>query len=472
MTGPARRTLLDQANEGAVRVLSDCLGLSRGDAVAIFWDESTAPCVAALTDAADQLGIELIDRFLSIEEQRLASLTASIGRADQVAIDRARAVLICVASGTETIGYRKALVHASVDVSRYVGMIPGATLEVLGHAVNIDYDEVQDRCDDLAVALLLGNEAVLTTVDASGQGRAYELRLGLGLLRRSPITSTGIIEPDTWGNLPGGETFIAPVEGTACGEFLLNGSFTGHVLADDQPLVLRFDGGHLVGVDGVGLGRDAFDLLIDWPRCARCVDPLSLAELGIGVNTNIDELRGNPLFDEKMARTAHIAVGDNSIYGGRLHSHMHEDFITRRPSLRIDGKPILADGEFVFDEADWREDMAWVERAGQTLGGETCDERLIGKRPLQAGTDRKGRLSVMREVGAKRKCIYTVGTPELSRTLARLWETLPPPPETISLRRLAERWQAVAGDTPPYVVRGLLAVLMRHELVGVDIPED
>ena len=46
MTGPARRTLLDQANEGAVRVLSDCLGLSRGDAVAIFWDESTAACVA------------------------------------------------------------------------------------------------------------------------------------------------------------------------------------------------------------------------------------------------------------------------------------------------------------------------------------------------------------------------------------------------------------------------------------------
>jgi leucyl aminopeptidase (aminopeptidase T) len=472
VTGPARRTLLDQANQGAVRVLSDCLGLSRGDAVAIFWDESTAPCVAALMQAADELGLTLIDRFLSIEEQRRASAAKAISRIDQAAVDQARAVLICVAADPGATGFRKALVHAAVDVSRYVGMIPGATLEILGHAVNIDYDEVQDRCDDLAVAMLLGNEAVLTTRDALGRGRACELRLGLGLLRRSPITSTGIIEPDTWGNLPGGETFIAPVEGTATGEFLLNGAFTGHVLGDDRPLVLRFDAGELVGVDGVGPGRDAFDRLIDWPRCAAQAPPLSLAELGIGVNAGIDGLTGNPLFDEKMAGTAHIAVGDNSIFGGALLSHLHQDFITRRPSLAIDGHPILADGELVLDEADWREDLAWVERMGTALGGGRVDDRLVGRRPLHAGADHKGRLAVRREVGAKRKCIYTVGTLELSRMLARFWNILPPLPETISLRRLAERWQTESGETRPHVVKGLLAVLIHHELVGVDLPED
>ena len=96
------------------------------------------------------------------------------------------------------------------------------------------------------------------------------------------------------------------------------------MLADDQPLVLHFDAGQLVDADGVGPGRDAFNQLIDWPRSSQQIPPLSLAELGIGVNTNIEELRGNPLFDETMARTAHIAVGDNSIYGGQLQSHMHE----------------------------------------------------------------------------------------------------------------------------------------------------
>jgi leucyl aminopeptidase (aminopeptidase T) len=464
--------LLDQASEGAARVLSDCLSLSRGDAVAIFWDESTAACVAVLTEAADELGIELIDRFLSIEEQRRASVARAISRADQEAIDRARAVLICVAPDTDTIAYRKALVNASVDVSRYVGMIPGATLEVLGHAVNIDYYEVQDRCDDLAVAMLLGSEAVLTTVDVAGHGRKHELRLGLGLLGRSPITSTGIIESDTWGNLPGGETFIAPVEGTATGEYLLNGSFTGHVLRDDQPLVLRFDAGRLVGVDGVGRGREAFDRLVDWPNCATQQPPLSLAELGVGVNTSIDELTGNPLFDEKMARTVHIAVGDNSIYGGELHSHMHQDFVTRRPSLHIDGQPILTDGAFVFDEHHWREDISRVETMGAALGGSGTDDRLIAKRPLQASADRLGRLAVRRDVGAKRKCIYTVGNTEVSRMLARFYECLPPQPESISLRRLADRWQCAGGDPRLHVVKGLIAVLIRHELVGVSRPED
>ena len=262
------------------------------------------------------------------------------------------------------------------------------------------------------------------------------------------------------------------MEGTATGEYLLNGSFTGHVLRDDQPLVLRFDAGQLVAVEGVGPGRRAFDRLIDWPCCAMDKSPLSLAELGVGVNANIDGLTGNPLFDEKMARTAHIAVGDNSIYGGQLQSHLHQDFITRRPSLRIDGQPILADGDYVFDDTYWREDMVRVENLGAALGGDCVDERLIGKRPLQAGTDRKGRLAVRREVGAKRKCIYTVGNLEVSRMLARFWDVLPPPPDSISLRRLADRWQAASGETRLHVVKGLLAVLIRHELVGVNQPED
>ena len=262
------------------------------------------------------------------------------------------------------------------------------------------------------------------------------------------------------------------MEGTSNGEYLLNGSFTGHVLRDDQPLVLRFEAGTLVGVDGVGAGREAFDRLIDWPCCATHLQPLSLAELGVGVNTSIDELTGNPLFDEKMARTVHIAVGDNSIYGGQLHSHMHQDFVTRRPSLRIDGQPILADGDYVFDEAYWREDMVRVENMGAALSGGGTDERFIAKRPLQASADRKGRLAVRREVGAKRKCIYTVGDLEVSRTLARFYDVLPPPPESISLRRLADRWQAVSGETRLHVVKGLIAVLIRHELVGVHLPED
>ena len=42
MTGPARRALREQANEGAARVLKDCLSLSRGDAVAIFWEAPVA----------------------------------------------------------------------------------------------------------------------------------------------------------------------------------------------------------------------------------------------------------------------------------------------------------------------------------------------------------------------------------------------------------------------------------------------
>ena len=466
MTQAARRSMLDQAMDGAVRVLGDCLSLSAGEAVAIFWDESTAACADVLKRVAHDMGIDVIDRPVPRDEQIQRNAAQAISAQDQAAIDGARAVLICVAGGTETIAYRKALVNASVDVSRYVGMIPGATLDVLGHAINIDYDEAQDRCDDLAVAMLLGHEAVLTTVDIQRQDH-YELRLGMGQFQRSPITSTGIIAKDTWGNLPGGETFIAPVEWTASGEFVLNGAFTGHVIGDGPPIRLRFDAGQLSGVDGAGQAFEAFQRLVDWPRCTTLSPPLSLAELGVGVNASIAALTGNPLFDEKMARTAHIAVGDNSIYGGRLHSHLHEDFVTRLPSLMIDGQAILDRGEYVLDASYWREGLDALEQMGESLP----DEAIISKRPLHASADRKGRLAVRREVGAKRKCIYTVGSFETSRLLARFYALLPPGPGDISLALLAERWRAAGGDPRPGMVKGLVAVLMRHELAGL-VPED
>src|SRR5262249_37032564 len=115
------------------------------------------------------------------------------------------------------------------------------------------YEKVERRCDDLAVAMLAGERAVLTTYFPRRNGNAeieHQLKLDLGSFKRSPITSTGIIPLGTWGNLPGGETFIAPLEGKAEGAFVLNGAYTGRVLPPDRALLLRFSGGDLVEISG------------------------------------------------------------------------------------------------------------------------------------------------------------------------------------------------------------------------------
>src|SRR6185436_1904735 len=175
-----------------------------------------------------------------------------------------------------------------------------------------------------------------------------DLRFQIGGLSRSPITSTGIIPLGTWGNLPGGETFIAPIEDTASGVFVLNGAFKNHVIQTPGHLLLHFEEGRVVKITGTPVEEKAFSEILDYARSCGDANYNSLAELGIGVNPGIKELTGNALFDEKCYGTAHIAIGDNSRYGGRYSSRIHEDLISKGPSVWVDDKPILNCGDNAF----------------------------------------------------------------------------------------------------------------------------
>jgi hypothetical protein len=362
--------LHERARQGAERVLSECLPLSTGDEIALIFDDQTRDCAALLKEAAEIKGIVVHERYSPLASQQRFNSHATLPSEDTDAIDASRAIIICVSAGREGLAYRKALLEAAVDTSRYVAAVPGATLELLAYAVNVDYDEIQSRGEDLAVAMLAGDVVVLTSHrrDAAGlpMSPPLELRFRLGSFARSPITSTGIIPRGTWGNLPGGETFIAPLEGTADGQFVLNGAFTGRVMNKQDPLLLTFERGELKSIDGPADDRTLLEETLGW-RDHNIRPELQLAELGIGLNPGIVELRGNALFDEKLAGTAHVAVGDNSIYGGTLKSSLHEDLITVGPSLTIDGKPILADGHYVLNASDWREDADHARRLGRTL---------------------------------------------------------------------------------------------------------
>ena len=72
-----------------------------------------------------------------------------------------------------------------------------------------------------------------------------------------------------------------------------------------------------------------------------------VAELGIGTNEKA-LLCGNTLEDEKVYGTVHIAFGTNTSFGGKNKADCHMDGIILKPTLYLDGKKIIADGEFVY----------------------------------------------------------------------------------------------------------------------------
>jgi leucyl aminopeptidase (aminopeptidase T) len=451
--------LFHRAREGAGRALALCLSLETGDAVTIFFDDATAPCARALSEAAVAARLRVLEHRVTVGDYRRFIAAGRLADRHRESIDQSRGVLLCLEPTQAPLEYRKALLDAAVDLQRYVGVLPGATLPVLAQALDIDYDQVRTHCEDLAVAMLRGDRAVLTTYRCA-EGcpiEAAELSMTLGGFGRSPITSIGIIPRGTWGNLPGGETFIAPVERTADGAFVLNGAFKSCVLRGDRVITLRFAGGELTDVEGSAPERVQLETLVAW-RDARAYD-LPLAELGVGMNAGIGALTGNALFDEKVAGTAHIALGDNNFYGGTLKRPLHEDLVSRGASLTIDGKPVMDHGRFVLDPADWRETAAEAIALGASLPADF----IISATPTHAAPDASRRLRVRRDVGSRRQCSYTVGTDELAVQLGRLHALLPPSPERIWFSLIATRWPDSTVNR--IALKGMLAILARHEVI-------
>jgi len=72
----------------------------------------------------------------------------------------------------------------------------------------------------------------------------------------------------------------------------------------------------------------------------------NIAEFGIGTNDQAI-ITGFTLEDEKVMGTVHIAVGDNSSFGGKVEVNSHLDGIINKPILFIDGEKIIYSGKLL-----------------------------------------------------------------------------------------------------------------------------
>jgi leucyl aminopeptidase (aminopeptidase T) len=145
-------------------------------------------------------------------------------------------------------------------------------------------------------------------------------------------TDTGIItKAGEFSNLPAGEVFLAPLEGTAEGRLVLEWAPTRRL---KSRIILIVKGGMVTSVKGSE--RYAAELK---KRLSERPENSNIAELGIGTNDRASRL-DNILESEKIFGTIHVALGDNSSFGGRVSTPFHQDFIFFRPSVNL----ILKDG--------------------------------------------------------------------------------------------------------------------------------
>lgn len=219
--------------------------------------------------------------------------------------------------------------------ARYASM-PLFERSMLSGVMTADWRVVKDRTFKLQQRLSGADSVYITTPNGTS--------ISLSIKERPVMADTGIlIDPGSFGNLPAGEAFLAPVEGSAEGTLILEWAPTRRL---KKPVEITIKNGNAVDISGREPFADELKRQIEKTPLAA-----NVAELGIGTNDKATR-PDNILESEKILGTVHIALGDNSSFGGKTSVPFHEDFIFFRPTLEaVKGQEkieILVDGRPMF----------------------------------------------------------------------------------------------------------------------------
>ena len=206
---------------------------------------------------------------------------------------------------------------------RYASM-PLFDISMIEGAMNVDWKELSNRTIGLAKVVNIAESIEIKTPNGTS--------ISFSKKGRKVISDTGILtRKGSFGNLPAGEVYLAPVEGTAQGTLILEWAPTRQL---KSPITLSVKNGYVVDITGKDEYVESLRAKISERKENR-----NIAELGIGTNRAAQQ-PDNILESEKILGTIHIALGDNSSFGGTVKTPFHQDFVFFKPTVIL----ILKDG--------------------------------------------------------------------------------------------------------------------------------
>jgi leucyl aminopeptidase (aminopeptidase T) len=301
------------------------MGVGAGEGVLVVCNPVTEEIGALMRIEAQGDGADATLAVISERETHAAEPPRPVA----AAMAAADVVLAPTIQSLSHTAARKAASEAGVRIAT----LPGVTEEMLARLMNGDLDEMRRR--GWAIVNVLNRGKRVRIHDANGSDFSFSIEGREGIVDAGELSAKG-----AFGNLPCGEGFIAPVEGTAEGLLVVDGSIAAVGLVE-SPVQLTVEGGHLVGATG-NEGAQLMELLTP-----HGPDGTNVAELGIGTNEEAI-LTGNILEDEKIFGTAHVAFGASAGIGGTVQVPVHLDVVVKEPTVEIDGEAILGGGELLI----------------------------------------------------------------------------------------------------------------------------
>lgn len=324
---------------GARNAIRVCLNVQPHERVTVIADRDCEDIAASLVHEIEQVGAPYKAFILEEVAQRpLVNLPPAIA-AD---MEQSQVSILAVHVQRNELGSRMQLTDIVNRRKMRHGHMVNINRQMMLEGMRADFHKV-DRLSSKVIDIVRNAREVRATT-RGGSSFTTTLNPDCKWLKTS-----GLISPDKWGNLPGGEVFTTPgnVDGTlvidgVVGDFLCE---KYHSLAAN-PLTLRVTDNRLVEAysDNKELENDF------WKYTHTDENSDRVGEFAIGTNIELKEVIGHILQDEKFPGI-HIAFGDpyGQHTGANWQSTTHIDVVATQFNIWVDDRQIMADGKFLID---------------------------------------------------------------------------------------------------------------------------
>ena len=324
---------------GARNAVKVCLRVQASDKVTVITDEATKEIAAAIVRELEVVGCpyrawileELVARPLTeLPAEILEDLESSQVSifAVQVQTNELRSRM----QMTEIVNRRRIRHAHMVNINRQI-MLEG---------MRADFLKV-DRISSKVLEMVRVAKQIKAKTPA-GSDFVADLEPTYRWLKTS-----GLISPDKWGNLPGGEIFTTP--GEVNGTYVIDGVVGDYLCAKfgdlkETPLTIHVKGNRLTEAhsENKELEQDFWNYTHTDENSDR------VGEFAIGTNIELKDVIGQILQDEKFPGI-HIAFGNpyGEHTGAKWYSSTHIDVVGRRFDIWVDDSQIMREGKFLIE---------------------------------------------------------------------------------------------------------------------------
>jgi leucyl aminopeptidase (aminopeptidase T) len=324
---------------GAWNAVNVCLRVQPQEKVCVITDEATQEIAASIVHEVEEVGApyhawlleELAPRPLTdLPREILEDLETC--QVSIFAVQAQRNELRSRMQMTDVVNRRKIRHAHMVNINRQI-MLEG---------MRADFRKV-DRLSAIVVEMVR-KASKIRAKTAAGTDLTANLNPNYKWLKTS-----GIITPEKWGNLPGGEIFTTP--GEVNGTFVIDGVVGDYLCAKfgslkETPLTVHVKGNRLTEAHSANLElEDDF-----WKYTHTDENSDRVGEFAIGTNIDLKDVIGEILQDEKYPGV-HIAFGNpyGAHTGAEWDSSTHIDVVGRRFNIWVDDTLIMQDGKFLVE---------------------------------------------------------------------------------------------------------------------------